>query len=342
MPASPHNTFRAAFARPGANLRAARVPTTRTRAAGQTWASTVSDRYIEDATVEWDLYGGLQRHAASYSVLAYYYKYPGVAHQPQASSTTMANCRWGLSYKMLYAKYNHTVTPDFFGITNGGTGYLDVGANDLGNAWTLNLHAGNGRVAGSGNAIWNWRDAKVGVTRAFDGGWSLEWRRDRAPGAPPMPTIITRWASRMRRPVRHLEPRRDDLRAGHQQDVLGATRDARDTDFLTKEQPHATLTEQQNLRRRHRARHPQPRRHGGGDRLQEQRHEAAALELARTSAREVSGALQARIASNLASVSSLAGAMRGTKSASLPLQREQINELTKATLNSSEDLLALP
>ncbi|WP_332859337.1 methyl-accepting chemotaxis protein [Janthinobacterium svalbardensis] len=67
--------------------------------------------------------------------------------------------------------------------------------------------------------------------------------------------------------------------------------------------------------------------------------EAAALELARTSAREVAGALQARIASNLASVSSLAGAMRGTKSANLPLQREQINELTKATLTSSEDLL---
>ncbi|WP_215408685.1 methyl-accepting chemotaxis protein [Janthinobacterium sp. JC611] len=67
--------------------------------------------------------------------------------------------------------------------------------------------------------------------------------------------------------------------------------------------------------------------------------EAAALDLARTSAREVAGALQARIASNLASVSGLAGAMRGTRSANLPLQREQINELTKATLTSSEDLL---
>ncbi|MDN2702135.1 methyl-accepting chemotaxis protein [Janthinobacterium sp. SUN100] len=67
--------------------------------------------------------------------------------------------------------------------------------------------------------------------------------------------------------------------------------------------------------------------------------EAAALELARTSAREVAGALQARIASNLSSVSSLAGAMRGTKGANLPLQRDQINELTKATLTSSEDLL---
>ncbi|MDO8072453.1 methyl-accepting chemotaxis protein [Janthinobacterium sp. SUN176] len=67
--------------------------------------------------------------------------------------------------------------------------------------------------------------------------------------------------------------------------------------------------------------------------------EAAALDLARTSAREVAGALQARIASNLSSVSSLAGAMRGTKGANLPLQRDQINELTKATLTSSEDLL---
>ena len=67
--------------------------------------------------------------------------------------------------------------------------------------------------------------------------------------------------------------------------------------------------------------------------------EAAALQLARTSAREVSGALQARIASNLASVSSLAGAMRATRSVNLPLQREQINELTQATLGSSEDLL---
>ena len=67
--------------------------------------------------------------------------------------------------------------------------------------------------------------------------------------------------------------------------------------------------------------------------------EAAALALAHTSAREVAGALQARIASNLSSVSSLAGAMRGTKGANLPMQREQINELTKATLSSSEDLL---
>jgi len=67
--------------------------------------------------------------------------------------------------------------------------------------------------------------------------------------------------------------------------------------------------------------------------------EGAAMDLARTSAREASGALQARIASNLANITSLAGAMRGSKSANLPLQREQIYELSKATLTASDDFI---
>ena len=146
-----------------------------------TWASTVSDRYIEDATIG---YSGTAGELA-YSVLAYYYKYPGAVYRATGVKYDYGELSLGLSYKMLYAKYNHTVTPDFFGISNArGTGYLDVGANvDLGNAWTLNLHAGNGRVAGTGNAMWNWRDAKVGVTRAFDGGWSLSGAVTRAWGA---------------------------------------------------------------------------------------------------------------------------------------------------------------
>ena len=152
-----------------------------------TWASTVSDRYIQDATVEWDLYGGYGGTVGElgYSVLAYYYKYPGAVYRATGVKYDYGELSLGLSYKMLYAKYNRTVTPDFFGITNArGTGYLDVGANvDLGNAWTLNLHAGNGRVAGTGNAIWNWHDAKVGVTRTFDGGWSASAAITRAWGA---------------------------------------------------------------------------------------------------------------------------------------------------------------
>ena len=67
--------------------------------------------------------------------------------------------------------------------------------------------------------------------------------------------------------------------------------------------------------------------------------EAAAMDLARTSSREVSGVLQARIATNLAAIVNLAGAMRSTRTANLPLAREQINELVKATLTGSEDLV---
>ncbi len=152
-----------------------------------TWASTVSDRYIQDATVEWDLYGGYGGTVGElgYSVLAYYYKYPGAVYRATGVKYDYGELSLGLSYKMLYAKYNRTVTPDFFGITHArGTGYLDVGANvDLGHAWTLNLHAGDGRVAGAGNAMWNWRDAKMGVTKAFDGDWSVSGAITRAWGA---------------------------------------------------------------------------------------------------------------------------------------------------------------
>ncbi|AZP10903.1 TorF family putative porin [Undibacterium parvum] len=148
-----------------------------------TWVSTVSDRYIEDATVEWDLYGGYGGAAGGfgYSILGYYYKYPGAEYRATGTKYDYGELSLGLTYGVAYAKYNHTVTRDFFGVTNArGTGYLDLGANlDMGGGYTLNLHAGNGRVAGTGNAIWNWRDAKLGVSRAFNDGWNVSaaWTR---------------------------------------------------------------------------------------------------------------------------------------------------------------------
>ena len=69
--------------------------------------------------------------------------------------------------------------------------------------------------------------------------------------------------------------------------------------------------------------------------------EAASMNLARTASREVASTLQARISSNLSSITSLAGAMRGTRGANLALQREQISQLSQATLGSSEDLLGV-
>ena len=152
-----------------------------------TWASTVSERYIEDASVEWDVYGGYGGTVGElgYSVLAYYYKYPGAIYRATGVKYDYGELALGLGYKMLYARYNRTVTPDFFGITQArGTGYLDLGANiDLGHAITLSLHAGNGRVAGAGNGMWNWRDAKVGLSKAFDEGWSASAAVTRAWGA---------------------------------------------------------------------------------------------------------------------------------------------------------------
>lgn len=65
----------------------------------------------------------------------------------------------------------------------------------------------------------------------------------------------------------------------------------------------------------------------------------ATMGLARTSAREAAGVLQSRISANLSTVVALSGSMRNTKAASLPLAREQIDEMVKAALVSSEDFV---
>lgn len=150
-----------------------------------TWASTVSDRFIEGGRVEWDLYGGYTGTLGpvGVSLMAVHYRYPGARIAGVKYDYT--ELVPGLSYGAFYAKYARTVSRDFFGITDArGTGYLDVGANhDLGGGYTLNLHAGDGRVAGRGNDIWDWRDIKAGATKTFDGGWSVAAAYTRAWGA---------------------------------------------------------------------------------------------------------------------------------------------------------------
>ncbi|HEY0065381.1 MAG TPA: TorF family putative porin [Telluria sp.] len=141
-----------------------------------TWMSSVSNRYIENGSLEVDLYGGYSGSAGAfgYSMLVYYYVYPGAEYKATATTYDYGELSFGMTWKMLYAKYNHTFTPEFFGITNArGTGYLDVGANiDLGAGMTLQLHAGNGRVAGAGNAVWDWNDAKIGLSKVYSAGWT--------------------------------------------------------------------------------------------------------------------------------------------------------------------------
>lgn len=151
-----------------------------------TWMSTVSSRFVENATVEWDLYGGYSGAAGDvgYSAIVLYYFYPGAQYKATNTTYNYGELALGLTYKMFYAKYNHTFTPEFFGITNArGTGYLDLGANvDLGSGMTLILHAGQGKVAGDGNEIWDWRDLKVGLSKAYASGWTATAAYTRAKG----------------------------------------------------------------------------------------------------------------------------------------------------------------
>ncbi|VXC42632.1 TorF family putative porin [Massilia sp. 9I] len=152
-----------------------------------TWTSTVSDRFIEGGRVEWDLYGGYAGTLGplGYSLSLVHYRYPGARIQATNTRYDYTELVPGLSFQSLYLRYYRTVSRDFFGITDArDTGYLDLGVNhELGGGYTLNLHLGDGRVAGAGNAAWDWRDAKAGATKTFDGGWSIAAAYTRAWGA---------------------------------------------------------------------------------------------------------------------------------------------------------------
>jgi uncharacterized protein (TIGR02001 family) len=150
-----------------------------------TWLSNVSNRYIEDGGVEWDIYGAYNGSAGDigYTAALYTYIYPGAEYRASATTYDYTEVALGLNYKFAYVKYNYTVSKEFFGIENArGTGYLDIGFNfDLGDGYALLLHAGQGRVAN--NSIWNWRDYKVGVSKTVAPGWSMAAAYTRAQGA---------------------------------------------------------------------------------------------------------------------------------------------------------------
>jgi uncharacterized protein (TIGR02001 family) len=151
------------------------------------WASTIDNRFVEGGTLELDLYAGYSGAAGplGYNALITYYKYPGARIAATDTAFDYGELQAGLSWKSLYAKYNYTFTRDFFGITDArGTGYLDVGANhEFGPALTLNLHAGDGHVAGRGNGMWDWRDLRAGLSKRLEGGWVAAVNYTRALGA---------------------------------------------------------------------------------------------------------------------------------------------------------------
>jgi uncharacterized protein (TIGR02001 family) len=130
------------------------------------WGSTI--KWIKDAGgdtgLELDFYGGKRGEAApglSYDVGGLYYLYPSNDLNPSANTFEVYG---QLGYGPAYVKYSHATT-NLFGTGNSKqSGYLDVGANvDLGEGFTLNLHAGHQKVRN--NSALSYTDYKVGVTK---------------------------------------------------------------------------------------------------------------------------------------------------------------------------------
>jgi uncharacterized protein (TIGR02001 family) len=131
-----------------------------------TWLSTI--KWTKDlggsGDVEWDIYGGKRGNITtdiSYDVGGLYYFYPSNGLHPNANTFELYG---QLGYGPAYVKYSHSLTNLFGTPDSKGSGYLDVGANvDVGNGFTLNLHAGRQNVRHNGSLSYN--DYKLGVTK---------------------------------------------------------------------------------------------------------------------------------------------------------------------------------
>jgi uncharacterized protein (TIGR02001 family) len=163
------------------------------------WVSTVDRRFIDKGSIEMDVYAGYSRRVGDfgYSARATWYHYPGARVPGSHAGFDYGELAAGLSWRTVYAKYNYTFTRDFFGVADArGTGYLDLGAKHaFGPGLMLKLHAGDGRVAGSGNEVWNWRDMAAGLSRQFEGGWTVGLNLTRAIGGAGGTSIYDRYST---------------------------------------------------------------------------------------------------------------------------------------------------
>ncbi|UDM52634.1 TorF family putative porin [Cupriavidus sp. MP-37] len=153
--------------------------------AAGTWMSSISDKFIEGGTVEWDLYAGYTGSVGDfvYAGQLYYYLYPGARLQYAQTRYNYGEAVASLTWKWFNVKYWLTYTPDYFGYNSAsllsgnnlhsrGSGYLDInGTFDLGHGVTLLLHYGQERVRNF--AAYNFRDVRVALSKAFEGGWTV-------------------------------------------------------------------------------------------------------------------------------------------------------------------------
>lgn len=134
-----------------------------------TWLSTI--KWIKDvpggdASIEWDIYAGKRGEIVpdvSYDVGVLRYQYPSNNLNPSANTTEVYG---QLGYGPAYIKYSHSLTNLFGFADSEKSGYIDIGANlDVGNGYTVNLHAGHQKV--KNNSPFSYTDWKVGVTKDF-------------------------------------------------------------------------------------------------------------------------------------------------------------------------------
>lgn len=147
------------------------------------WGSNVS--WLSDSpgdissSLELDGYLGFRRSAGEHiawdvGVLQYWYPgdYPAGFNSADTTEVYLGFTATPSDTLSLGLKYSHAVN-DLFGYADSdGSGYLDASANwAFVPGWTLNLHAGKQWI--ENNRDFQYSDWKIGVTRAFDGGFSV-------------------------------------------------------------------------------------------------------------------------------------------------------------------------
>lgn len=154
--------------------------------------TTISDHVVDNGSIELDVHAGFRAQSGPFgwSAALATTRYPGAAPRIDGTRFDYTDVVAGASWTApgattLHARYRYTVSRGYFGIPDArGTGYLDVGArHPLGRGMTLDLHAGDGRVAGLGNDGWDWRDVKAGLTRRLEDNWVVSLNYTRALGS---------------------------------------------------------------------------------------------------------------------------------------------------------------
>ena len=167
---------------------------------GPALPNVIQGSYESGGSLEWDFYGGYKWNLPNDFTVdlgTLYYWYPGNTNQfinaAAANLPSLAKLdTWEIyaagSWKWITLKYSYSVLDHIFGVLNSrGTGYLDLSANvPLGemskglDGLTLNLHVGyqkytgtspqNASVGGvvqSNDALFSYKDAKIGLSYAL-------------------------------------------------------------------------------------------------------------------------------------------------------------------------------